>query len=175
MDFVQVLKIRLWNCFQRRFWTIWDSSFINTWYHTDGGNEDNGDPLQKVPCRHCCTQSPNPAAGHRWPMSPLESPGHTRASLGQFLVGSLLLSPGSWCAQGFVCARQECVSPVLRKFWQLYGGVNGDLFQEGLCHTQVYCTQSPCPCSSPLLTHTSIGDTQTLTTGPGEHMVCYYL
>ena len=23
-----------------------------------GGNEDNGDFLQKVPCRHCCTQCP---------------------------------------------------------------------------------------------------------------------
>ena len=29
------------------------------------------------------------------------------------------------------------------------------------CHTQVCCTQSPCPCSSPLLTHTSTGDAQT--------------
>ena len=26
---------------------------------------------------------------------------------------------------------------VLCKFWQLYGGVNGDLLQEGLCHTEV--------------------------------------
>ena len=75
---------------------------------------------------------------------------------------SLLLSPGSWCAQGFVCALQESVSPVLCKFWQLYGGVNGDLLQEGLCHTQVCGTQSPCPCGRPLLTHTSTGDTQTL-------------
>ena len=25
--------------------------------------------------------------------------------------------------------------PVLCKFWQLYGGVNGDFLQEGLCHT----------------------------------------
>ena len=33
--------------------------------------------------------------------------------------------------------------------------------QEGLCHTQVYCTQSPWSCNSPLLTHTSTGDTQT--------------
>ena len=41
------------------------------------------------------------------------------------------------------------------------GGVNGDLLQEGLCHTQVCCTQSPCPCSSPLMTRTSAGDTQT--------------
>ena len=33
--------------------------------------------------------------------------------LTQSLVGSLLLSPGSWCAQSFVCALQESVSPGL--------------------------------------------------------------
>ena len=76
-------------------------------------------------------------------------------------MGSLLLSPRSWCAQGFTCALQESVSPILCKFWQLYGGVNGDFFQEGLCHTQVCCTQSPCPCGRPLLTRSSAGDTQT--------------
>ena len=27
-----------------------------------GGNEDNGDLLQKVPCRHCCTQWPQPCS-----------------------------------------------------------------------------------------------------------------
>ena len=96
------------------------------------------------------------------PMPPLETPGHSQASLGQSLVGSLLLSPASWCAQGFVCPLPECVSPVLCKFWQLYGGFNGDLLQEGLCHTQVYCTQSPCPCNSALLTRTFSGDTQTV-------------
>ena len=64
------------------------------------------------------------------------------------------------------------------KFWWL-DGVNGDLLQEGLCHTQVCHTQSRCPCSRPLLTHTSRGDTQTLkgrsdsvSVGyPGEHKV----
>ena len=30
------------------------------------------------------------------------------------------------------------------------------------CMTQVYCSQSPCPHSWPLLTHASAGDTQTL-------------
>ena len=104
--------------------------------------------------------APNPVAGHCQP-TPLETPGHSWASLGQSLVGSLLLSPGSWCAQGSVCALQESVTPVLCKLWQLYGGVHGDLLQEGLCHTQVYCIQSPCPCSRPLLTQTSAGDTQT--------------
>ena len=80
---------------------------------------------------------------------------------GLVLVGSLILCPGSWCAQGLLCALPESVSPVLCKFWQLYGGVNGDLLQEGLCHTQVYRTQSPWTCSRPLLTCTSAGDTQT--------------
>ena len=94
-------------------------------------------------------------------MPQLETPGHSQGSLGQSLVGSLLLSPGSWCTQGSVCALQESVSPVLCKFWQLYGGANGDLLQEGLCHTQVCCTQSSCPCDGPLLTRTSTGDIQT--------------
>ena len=125
----------------------------------------------------------NPAAGHHQPTPPLETPGHSQASLGQCLVGSLLLSPGSWRIQGFVCALQESVSPLLCKFWWLYCGVNGDLLQEGLCHTQVCCTQSPCPCSRPLLTHTSRGDTQILkgrsgsvSMGyPGEHKVLFEL
>jgi len=82
-------------------------------------------------------------------------------SLGQSLVGSLLLSSGSWCTQGSLCILQESVSSVLCKFWQFYGRVNGDLLHEGLWHTQVCYTQSPCPCSSPLLTHTFTGDTQT--------------
>ena len=51
--------------------------------------------------------------------------------------------------------------PVLCKLWQLCGGVNGDLLQEGLCHTQVCCTQSPCSCGRPLWTHTSTGNAQT--------------
>ena len=61
----------------------------------------------------------------------------------------------------FVCVLQESFFPVLCKFWGLFGGVNCDLLLEGLHHMQVYCTQSPCPCSSPLLTRTSVGDTKT--------------
>ena len=124
-------------------------------------NEDNVDLLQNVQCTHCCTQCSNSAAGHHRPTPPPETPGHSQASLGRSLVGSLLLYPGSWCTQGSVCALRESVSPVLCKFWWLYDGVNGGLLQEGLCHTQVCCTQSPCPCSRPLLTCTSTGDSQT--------------
>jgi hypothetical protein len=113
--------------------------------------------------------APSPAAGHHQPLPPPETRGHSWASLGQSIVGSLLLSPGSWCAQGSVCALQESISPVLCKFWQPYGGVIGHLLQEGLCHTQVCRTQpypgllqlEPLPRGSPLLTRTSTGDTQT--------------
>ena len=73
----------------------------------------------------------------------------------------------------------RAVSPVLSRFWQCYGAVNGDLLQEGLCHTQVCCTQSPL---SLWLTQTSTGDSKTLkgrsdsvsvgSLGPGVHLVC---
>ena len=125
---------------------------------------------------HAALRPLNPAAGHHQPTPLQEIPGHSRASLCQSLVGSLLLSPGSCCTQDFVCTLQESVSPVLCKFWRLYGGVNGDLLQEDLCHAQVCCTQIPCPHSSPLLNHTSSGDTQTQfslsSLSPGVHEVC---
>ena len=59
---------------------------------------------------------PDPAAGHGQPTPPLETPGHSQASLGQSLMGSSLLSPGSWYTQGFICALQESVSLGLCKF-----------------------------------------------------------
>ena len=111
---------------------------------------------------HTATLSaPNPAVGYSQPTPLLETSEHSWAGLGQSFVGLLLLSPGSWCTQTSVCALQESVFPVLCKFWQLSGGVNSDILQEGLCQTQVCCTQSLCPCSSPLPTRISSGDTQT--------------
>ena len=82
--------------------------------------------------KRCCActaslSAPDPAAGHHRPTPPMETLGHSQAILGQSLVGSWLLSPGSWCTQGFVCALKESFSPVLCKFWRLCGRVNGDL------------------------------------------------
>ena len=116
----------------------------------------------------------------RPPMPLLEIPGHSRASLGQSLVGSLLLSPGSWCTQGSICTLQESISSVLCKFWQLCGGVNDDLLREGLYHTQVCCTQSPvfvavhCWPIPPqeTLRHSS-GSVPVGSLGPGAHEVCW--
>ena len=111
-----------------------------------GGNADNGNLLKRTHTYTATLSAPNPAAGHHRLTSQLETPGYLPASLGQSLVGSQLLSPGSWCAPGSVCSLQESISWVLCKFWQLYGRVNGNLLLEGLCHTQVCCTQGPCPC-----------------------------
>ena len=55
---------------------------------------------------HACTaplSAPNPEAGHHQPTPMLETPGHAQASLGQSLVRSLLLSPGSWCTRFCLC------------------------------------------------------------------------
>ena len=54
--------------------------------------------------------APNPEAGHDRPTPPLKTLGHSWASLGQSLLWSLLLSYGSWCTHGSVCALQESVS-----------------------------------------------------------------
>ena len=125
-----------------------------------GSNEDNDDLLQKIPCMYCYTQCPQPCSRPPLTHAPLETPGDSQASLGQSPMGSLLLSPGSLCTRFCLCPPRVCF-PRLCKFWQLYGRVNGDLLQEGLCHIQACCTQSPCPCSRPLLTRTSAGNTQT--------------
>ena len=75
---------------------------------------------------HVCTatlSAPNPAAGHHRPTPLLETPGRSRASLGQSLVGSLLLYSGSWCTRFCLC-HPRVYLPLLCKFWKLYGGVN---------------------------------------------------
>ena len=86
---------------------------------------------------------------------------HTHGQVGSVSCG--VTTPLSWVlvhTRFCLCPARVCF-PVPGKFYWLYGKVNGDLLQEGLCHTQVCCTQSSCPCGRPLLTHTSTGDTQT--------------
>ena len=88
-----------------------------------GGDEDNGDLLQKVPCMHCCTQCPQLCS--RPPLTHAS----TRDSW-TLMDKSASVScgdPFSWglVHTSFCCALQESISPVLCKFRQLYGGVNG--------------------------------------------------
>ena len=71
-----------------------------------GGDEDNGDFLQKFPCRHCHTLCPRPCS--RPPLTHAFAR-ESRTPTGKPPVGSLFLSPGSWCTR-FCCALQESIS-----------------------------------------------------------------
>ena len=53
--------------------------------------------------------TPNLAAGLHQPTPLPETPGHPQESPGQSLMGSLLLSSGSWCTK-FCCALWESIS-----------------------------------------------------------------
>ena len=109
---------------------------------------------------HCYTLCPKPCS--RPP------PTHTSAGVFWTLTGKSgsvscrITAPFSWVlvyTRFCLCPPRVCF-PVLCKFWWLYGGVNGDLLQEGLCCTQVCCTQSPVPVAVHA-TRTSTGDAQT--------------
>ena len=75
-----------------------------------------------MPSRTLLVSAPDPVAGHCWPMPPLETPGHSQASLAQSFLGSQLLFPGSWCAHFLklkkkkLCPLRVSASPVLWKF-----------------------------------------------------------
>ena len=105
---------------------------------------------------HCCTLPPtlqqapaDPRLHQRLPDAQRQDSCRVTVSFSRVLVHKVLLCP------------PRVYFPVGCKFCQLYGRVNGDLLQESLCHTQVCCTQSLCPCNGPPPTHTSTGDAQT--------------
>ena len=80
-----------------------------------GGNEDNGNHLQKVHAHTGALTVPNPVVDHCQPTPLPETPGHSQTSLDQSLVGPLLLPPGCWCTEVcFVPSKslfpQACVS-----------------------------------------------------------------
>ena len=143
-----------------------------------GGNEDNGNLLQKVTCRLCYTQCSQPCSRplptHTFPRL-LDTHGQLWVSL---LLGhcSFLLGPGE---HKVLFVPSKSVFPALCKFWRLCGGVNGDLFQEGLFLTQVYCFQSPCPRSihywpvppQEIVKHSSVS-VSVWSLCPGAHKVC---
>ena len=118
----------------------------------------------------CCTQSPRG--------SPLLTRTSTRDTQTQFWL-SLCGVSGSWCTQGFVCALQESVSPVLCKFWWLYGGlmatsskrayaISRSIAPRALVPVAVHCWPIP---PQETLKHSS-GSVSVGSLGPGSHKVC---
>ena len=102
--------------------------------------------FKRCHARTAALSAPNPAVGHHHPMPQLETPENSWARLGQPLVGSLLLSPGSWCSQGSACALQESVSPVLCEL-----GLMATSSKRAYAIPRSVAPRAPAPCSRPLL------------------------
>ena len=120
-----------------------------------GGNEDNGDLPQKTPCMCCYSPCPQPCSR---PPPTHAFARDSRTLTGKSPVGSLFLSPGSWCTR-FCCALQESISQCcVSSGSSMVGLMATSLKRTYLCHTH---TQSSYPCGKPLPPHTSTGDAQT--------------
>ena len=100
---------------------------------------------------HCYTQCPQPCS--RPPLT------HTSARYSWTLTGKSrsvscgVTAPGSWCAQ-VLFVPSKSFSSVLCKFWQLYGGVNGNLLQVGNSKISIKILHSgePESCGKPRVT-----------------------
>ena len=108
-----------------------------------GGNGNNGDLLQKIPCMYCYTQCPQPGS----------RPPPTHASTGDSWTltgksGSVscgVTAPFSWVlVHKFLLCPPRVYFPVLCKFWQLHGGLMATS-AEGLCHTLSGAPRVPVP------------------------------
>ena len=118
------------------------------------GNEDNGDLPQKIPGMYCYSSCPQPCSR---PPPTHAFAGSSQTPIGKSPMGSLFLSPGSWCTR-FCCALQESISQSYVSSGNSIVGLMVTSSKRTSCHTR---TQSPCPCGRPLLTGTSTGDAQT--------------
>ena len=93
---------------------------------------------------HCYTRCPQPCS--RPP------PTHASTRDSQTLTGKSgsvscgVTAPFSWVLvhTDSVCAHQESVSPILCKFWRLYGGVNGDLLLQAYTIPKSAADTRPC-------------------------------
>ena len=139
-----------------------------------GGNEDNGDLLQKVPCMHCC-------AGCPWGCS---RPPPTHTSAGDYWTlpgksGSVscgVIAPFSWVlvhTRFSLCPPRVCF-PVLCKFWWLYGGLMATSSKRAYATPRVSATVAshcwPIP-PQETLKHIS-GSVSVGSLGPVAHKVC---
>ena len=142
------------------------------------GSEDNGDSLKRS---HACTatlSAPNPAAGCHRPTPPLETPGHSWPSLGQSPVGSLLLSPGSWCTR-CCCALQETISQSWVSSGSSMVGLMATSSKRGCAIPKTAAPRAPAPAAGhchpappqETLKHSS-GSVSVGSLGPGASKVC---
>ena len=132
---------------------------------------------------HACTATlsdPNPVVGQCWPTPLPETAGYSHACVGQSLVGSLLLSPGSWCTQGFVCALQESVPQSCVSSGGSAVGLVVTSSKRAYGRLRSGAPRAPVPVAAPCrpvllqetLKHRSASDSK-WSLGPAAHKVCF--
>ena len=142
-----------------------------------GGNEDNGDLLQKVPCKHCHTQCPRP---YSRPLSTHASAGDSWTLTGKSgSVSCGVTAPFSWVLvhTRFCLCLQGSVSLVLFKFWRPMVGLTATSSKRAYAIPRSAIPKGPAAGNCwpvPLqetLTHSS-GSVSVGSLGPGAHKVC---
>ena len=118
--------------------------------------------------------APNPAAGYHQPTPPLETLGHSWANL-----WGLLLSPGSWCTQGSICALQESISQSCVCSGSSMVGLMVTSSKRAYAIPKSPAARAPVPVAvhcwsvppKDRLKHSSVSDSVE-SLGPGAHKVC---
>ena len=103
--------------------------------------------------------APNPAAGHHQPMPPLRFLDLHRQVWVSLLWGHGSFSCGFWCIHCSVCALQKSISPVLCKSGSSMVGLMVTSSRRAYAIPRSTACRVPA-LHSPLLTHTSSGDTK---------------
>ena len=120
-----------------------------------GGNEDNGDLPQKIPCMYCYSPCSQPCS--RPPLTQAFSRDSWTIT-GKSPVGSMFLSLGSWCKR-FCCALQESIS---QSYVSSGSSVVGLMATSSKRIYAIPMPRAPVPVADHCLpTHTSTGDAQT--------------
>ena len=143
------------------------------------GNEDNGDLLQKVPCRHCLTQCPRPCSRPPPTHTSTGDPWTLTGKSGSVSCGVTAPLSWVWCSQGSVCALAVSVAPILCESWRPYGGLMATSSKRAYATprsaaprasapTAVHCWLAP-PQETPK--HSSVS-VFVGSLGPGAHKVC---
>ena len=137
--------------------------------------EDNGDFPQKIPCMYSWNQCPQTCSRPPPTHASTEDPWTATGKFRTVFCGFTALF--SWVLiHKFLLCPPRVYFRVLCKFWQLHGGVSGNLLKENLCQAH---TQSPVPAADhcqPIppqetLKHSSVS-VSVGSLGPGVPKVC---
>ena len=117
---------------------IWDKTMVEVMKIMVTSFKRSHATTATLTCPQTCSSPPltHASTGDSWTLT--GKPGS---------VSCGLPAPFSWLpvhTRFCLCSLRVCF-PALCQCWQLHGGVNGDLLQEGLCHTKSAAPTAPIP------------------------------